>query len=333
MPLPLLVAAWAIGAAASGGAGSGVAGGLKMRRAKREVEEKREQLERAESSTAMKRGNCERTFVGLGEAKIRAMEQGLIPFAAAFSRLQNVDLQANVGVDGAPEIDHVRVTDAGRLTLSTMDAIGGAAAAGAAGAAASGAAVASVTALASASTGAAISSLSGAAASNATLAFLGGGALSAGGGGVAAGTMVLGGVAAAPVMLVGGVFLYKKGSEAMAKAATFGTDVDAALAKHREAQAVLTAAERLATGVRRLLDRLVPALAHGTGWLEMTVDAEPDWTALDNKSQERIRSLAVTAVAVSDLVHTPIVDENGALTKAIHAAYARGKVVAGGVAA
>jgi len=309
-----------------------VAGGLKMRRAKREVEEKRQQLEYVESVTAMRRGVCERAFVGLGQTKLRAMEQGLVPFQQAFSRLQNVDLHVDVGVDGAPEIDQVRVTEAGRLTLSTMDAIGGAAVAGAAGFVASGATVAGVTGLAAAGTGTAISGLSGVAATNATLAWLGGGTLAAGGGGVAAGTLVLTGVAAAPVMLVGGVFLYMKGREAMAKADTFGADVDTARAKHREAQAVLTAAEGLATGVRQLIDRLVPPLARGTGWLEVAVDAEPDWTALGEKSQERIRSLAVLAVAISDLVHTPIVDEAGALTQAIQAAYAQGRVVAGGLA-
>lgn len=214
-----------------------------------------------------------------------------------------------------------------------MDAIGGMAKAGVAGAVASGAASYGVTTLAAASTGAAISGLSGVAATNATLAWLGGGSLAAGGGGMAAGAMVLSGVAAAPAMLVGGAFLHKKGREAMAKAETFASDVDAARTKHREAQTVLKAAEELANGARGLIDLLMPKLSRGTGWLEVTVEREPDWTALDEKSQERIRSLAVVAVATSDLVHTPIVDQDGALTEAIHTAYSQGQVVAGDLAA
>jgi len=95
----------------------------------------------------------------------------------------------------------------------------------------------------------------------------------------------------------------------------------------------LKAAAALADGVRELINLLVPALSRGTGWLEATVDTEPDWTALDKERQERIRSLAVLAVAISDLVHTPIVDEGGTLTRAIQAAYAQGQVVAGGLAA
>lgn len=57
-----------------------------------------------------------------------------------------------------------------------------------------------------ASTGTAISTLSGVAATNATLAYLGGGSLAVGGGGIAAGTAVLGGLVAIPVLVLTGVF-------------------------------------------------------------------------------------------------------------------------------
>jgi hypothetical protein len=57
-----------------------------------------------------------------------------------------------------------------------------------------------------ASTGTAIGTLSGAAASNAILAWLGGGSIAAGGGGIAAGTAVLGGLVAIPVLAVSGLF-------------------------------------------------------------------------------------------------------------------------------
>ena len=57
-----------------------------------------------------------------------------------------------------------------------------------------------------ASTGTAIGTLSGAAASNAILAWLGGGSLAVGGGGIAAGTVVLGGLVAIPVLAITGLF-------------------------------------------------------------------------------------------------------------------------------
>lgn len=97
---------------------------------------------------------------------------------------------------------------------------------------------------------------------------------------------------------------YKKGREAIAKADTFASGVDSARAKDREARAVLKAAAELANGVRELIHLLVPELSRGTGWLEVIVDTEPDWPALDETRQERIRSLAILAVAISDLVHS-----------------------------
>ena len=57
--------------------------------------------------------------------------------------------------------------------------------------------------------------MSGAAATNATLAWLGGGAIAAGGGGIAAGTAVLGGLVAAPALLVTGFFLGSKAETAL----------------------------------------------------------------------------------------------------------------------
>lgn len=332
MPLPVLAAAWAIGALASGGAAGGGAGGLKLRKARRSMAEKREELGTSERLTAKRREECEAAFASLGLIKLHAMEQGLVPFQAAFSRLRNVDLQVEVDEEGAPPIDQVRVLEAGRVTLSTLDTIVGLAVAGAAGAVAYGGTLYGVGAGAAAGTGTVVGSLSGAAATNATLAWLGGGTLAAGGGGVAAGAVVLAGIAAAPALVVGGAFLYKKGSEALAKAEIFSSDVDSARAKHREAQTVLRAATGLAVGVGAPINRLLPWLSRETGWLEATVDVEPDWTRLDETQRERIRAVAVVAVAISDLVHTPVVDENGSLTNAIQAAYARGQVVAGGLA-
>ncbi len=77
-----------------------------------------------------------------------------------------------------------------------------------------------------ASTGTAISSLSGAAFTNALLAWFGGGAIAAGGGGIALGTAVLGGLALAPAILVGGAVLSSKGEEALTEAKEYEYEVE-----------------------------------------------------------------------------------------------------------
>lgn len=326
MPLPVL-----IGMAALAGAGA-VAGGSgmrKLRRAKSTVAERQVALDQAERLVHDQRVACEAAFRLLGGTKLATMEEALVPFHAAFQRLKNVELHVDTPEEGAPAIDQVCVVEAGRVTLSVLDTLSGLGLAGAASLGASAGTTAAVGAFATASTGTTISSLSGAAATNATLAWLGGGSLATGGGGVAAGTTVMAGVVAAPVMLVGGVFLHQKGRKSLANAEQFAADADAAAAKQREAAAILKAATGHATETRELLELLEPRLARRTGWLEAVTAARADWNEFDRHEQERIRELVVLAMATSRLVHTPVVDEEGSLTRAIRKACDDGRVIAG----
>jgi hypothetical protein len=82
-----------------------------------------------------------------------------------------------------------------------------------------------------ASTGTAIGGLSGAAAHSATLAWLGGGSLATGGGGMALGSLVLGGIALGPALLVGGFILGSKGEKALTKAVEYQAKVDVEIEK------------------------------------------------------------------------------------------------------
>lgn len=77
-----------------------------------------------------------------------------------------------------------------------------------------------------AGTGTAISGLSGAAANSAALAWLGGGSLATGGGGMALGSLVLGGITLAPVLLVSGFMIGAKGDKALKKAIEYQEKVD-----------------------------------------------------------------------------------------------------------
>jgi len=77
-----------------------------------------------------------------------------------------------------------------------------------------------------ASTGTAIGGLSGAAAWNATLAWLGGGSLASGGGGMALGSVMLGGIAVAPALIVTGFILGGQGEKALTKAIEYRAKVN-----------------------------------------------------------------------------------------------------------
>ena len=104
------------------------------------------------------------------------------------------------------------------LEISTTTFLAQVAGGGVAGAAAAYATYSGVMALASASTGTAISSLSGVAAYNATMAAIGGGAVSAGGFGMAAGSAILGGIVAAPVIAALGWAYANHAEKALANA-------------------------------------------------------------------------------------------------------------------
>jgi hypothetical protein len=300
-----------------------------MMDAKDAVGDAKKRLEDAEKSTTIARKACEEAFAALGEAKLHAMQGALLPFHGAFSRLKNVDFHSEVGRLGAPALDEIAVKEAGRLTVDVASALGVGAVGYGVGAASGAGAAAAVSGLAAASTGTAISSISGVAATNATLAWLGGGTLASGGGGVAAGGALLSGVAAAPILVVGGIFLHHKGREALAKAETFSADVKTAQAKHRESQAVLRGAASEAQMVRTVLESLTPMVASGSGWLDGVVSVQPDWREFDDAGKDTVRRLAALAMATSELVHTPLMSEDGAITKAIRDAVGRGRTLLG----
>jgi membrane protein implicated in regulation of membrane protease activity len=125
--------------------------------------------------------------------------------------------KAKVKIDQTPSNSHTveKLQTFRNLYNSTMTtgfggAVGGASAAGA---------WIVVSMVGSASTGAAISGLSGVAAYNATMAWFGGGALAAGGAGMSGGMMILGGIVAAPLVLISTKMSYSN-----AKKLTLETD-------------------------------------------------------------------------------------------------------------
>ena len=153
----------------------------------------------------------------LGKTKIGIMSGSMKHFVDSFSQIKNIDFQNSVGMEelrgfnpNSEEFKNLKQASFKASEIAT-GGLGGIAAGTLTAAGAYGA----VGAFAAASTGTAIAGLSGAAATNATLAWLGGGAIAAGGGGIAAGTAVLGGLVAAPALLVTGFFLGSKAETAL----------------------------------------------------------------------------------------------------------------------
>jgi hypothetical protein len=160
-----------------------------------------------------------------------------------------------------------------------------------------------------ASTGTAISGLSGAAATNATLAWLGGGSLAAGGGGMALGTVILGGIAIAPALLVGGFMLGGRGQDALTEARRYESGVSIAVAK--------------VNGLTCFMDRVITRICE-LKTLVRDLDGKAnralnnlDAATFDIRNDSDVRNFQQAGIivkALAEIMKTPVLDDQGQLT-------------------
>ena len=283
----------------------------------------------AENSLDRSREKTQNLLEALGRRKEKLYKEGIIPFAETFSRIKNVDFHEidvwddlSIG-DFRNEILRVR-----EVALQMESVLGDGAAALGAGALAGMAAYGSVGLLGTASTGTAIAGLSGAAATNATLAWLGGGSLAAGGLGMAGGAAVLGGIVAAPVLLVGGLMLASKAEEARENAQSNRAKARTAAEAMKDAEVVTKTIGRKAAEVDRTLRRLdEDFLAPDLEYLRDLVKDETDYRRYSRADKERVCRVASIAVTAKNLLEAPLLDEEGAITREIRETLRRTKKV------
>lgn len=204
MPLPLILIPVAAGAAAIG-AGLGVLGGSKMKKAKETQKKVQEQDKKNHALLEDATKSACASMDELGKNEIEILS-GFEQFSQCFEKIHMRPEFVNIKIGNVSipkfDIEELKKTSVGASIL--VNSLGSAALGTAGGFAASGATTAAIAALGVASTGTPIAALSGAAATNATLAVLGGGTLAAGGGGIALGSIVLSATAAGIGLLVGG---------------------------------------------------------------------------------------------------------------------------------
>ena len=329
MPLPLLIVGGAVVA--------GLWGAKKTVDAVGDFSDAKEINEDAESIYESAKDSLERTrektqssLETLGRRKANLYKDGLIPFVETFSRIKNVDFD-EIGDDLREFLldepfDEILGDE--ETVLALKEALSGGAAALGSGALAGMAAYGSVGLLGTASTGASIAGLSGAAATNATLAWLGGGSMAAGGLGVAGGTAVLGGIVAAPVLLVGGLMLASKAEEAKENAQSNLASARAAVEAMETAQAAAKAIGRKTKEVDRTLRKLGDDfLAPDLEFLHDLVEDETDYRRYSLADKERVCRVASIAVTAKNLLEVPLLDEDGAITRKIRQTLRRTKDV------
>ena len=318
MPIPLI----ALGVAAVIG-GAGVYKGAK-------AVEKNNQANSVQNSANRLANNAKRKMVrekdrtknlitSLGNLKINISNREIKNFVNLYSQLKDVKLnemsasnisQVMINAGELQEMKKISMTASKLLTgsiggLSTGALLGWGTYGG-------------VMALGTASTGTAISGLSGAAATNATLAWLGGGSIAAGGGGIALGSVVLGGIIAAPaVLLAGCVFDSQDNTKLdnaksnLAKAKTYASDVDKAVSELKIIQTTIRDYELI-------LKRLKMESCRQTQSMSQVIYIYGvNWKNYDSTAKTQI-FLAVKAVqALKAAVNTPLLTKNGILTRDI----------------
>ncbi len=160
-----------------------------------------------------------------------------------------------------------------------------------------------------ASTGTAIGGLSGAAAHSATLAWLGGGSLATGGGGMALGSVVLGGIALAPALLVGGFMLGSKGEKALTKAVEYQAYIDVEIEKIIAIEEFLYKVQDRICEVGNLVNELDSRAIDILDKLESrSFDVDRDAATFQR--------LALLMKALKEIMDTPIIGNNGHINSA-----------------
>ena len=168
---------------------------------------------------------------------------------------------------------------------------------------------------ASASGGPAAAAPSGLAAGNATLAWLRGGALPPGDGGA----VILGRVAAAPVLLVNGTMLSSQADKA---------EMEKALSNLLDAEAAARTVGRRAVDVQKVLKRLTEGgLTGDLTALRDLVSANDDYRTYDRPEKALVGRAASLAKAARDVAEAPLLGKDGGITDAIRQALKKAKKV------
>ncbi|MFE2579358.1 hypothetical protein [Streptomyces sp. NPDC059378] len=252
------------------------------------------------------------------KARQTLYDEALVPFRDVFQRLKQINQveMAEPAViempTGVSEVDIERRRLGARAATAAVGALAGSALTGYSAGAGT---YLAVGALASASTGTAISGLSGAAATSAMLAWLGGGSLAAGGGGVAAGTLVLTGIVAAPAVLSLAALgewqsrRLRRGEQQRAQ------ELEQCEAKTREAEDAAAALDARSKDMQRILQGLQFTLLRRLPPFTTLVETCDDFTQYDLPRRAKVAEMVDLAGLAVMVMSCPITDAEGMMTE------------------
>lgn len=293
MPIPLVVWGVIAGASAVAGLVRLRSAGDRINGAKELDTTRRGKYEDAMQECEQKHNRAASMFKDLGRTRLEAT----LTLGEAVKFLEKAKLKDRELFEKC-NITQEQLVAWRTASVHAIEVLGGLTSSALSGVATSAAIYGLVGTLAAASTGTAITALSGAAATNATLAWLGGGTIAAGGGGVAAGTVVLGGLAVGPTILVASFFAHAKAG-----------DIENQVERHISEMDVDEANKwKLVSALDAVLSR-VAELADTTIKLKSELD---HLLAVSSPTNEQDAYLvAKSALALGQLLEIAILDKSG----------------------
>lgn len=317
MPIPILLIGLGAGAAALG-IGKSVKAGVDQKEANKTNETANSIIKSASTKIEKYRKKCGNAIDDLGKCKIQILDESIKPFIEEFEKLNHIEFMESSGLNELQKmvLDKKKFVELKDLQNMASSMLGGLASGTLAGAVTAFGAYGAASVLATASTGTAIASLSGAAATNATLAFFGGGALAAGGLGMAGGAAVLGGLVAGPALAILGVVMGAKASKNLDNAYSN-------LAEAKKYEAEMDAASTLCIGIRRRSAMFSRFLLSLNSIFEPLVfdmskiikEKGSDYRNFSEDEKKVVAEAMSLAGAIKAILDTPILDEQGNLTK------------------
>jgi hypothetical protein len=316
MPLPIILGAVAAGTALFG-VKKGVDAYGDTKEAKALNEEAEDVYDAAGEELKSMRTQVKESLEGLGREKLQCWDSEIGRFADLFGELKNVEITGAAHQDMLADIEmsEAQLQKMRKLSFEAEEMLTGGAASVGAGGLAGIAAYGGAMTFATASTGTAIGTLSGAAATNATLAWFGGGSLATGGAGIAGGTVILGGIVAAPVFAVGGMVLSARARKNVANAKENLAKANKAAAEMRNAKSILKGIDRVVTLVDETLATVREKFSQTLEHLDAVIHTRgTDYAQFNQSERKLVHSTVLWAQITKRLLETPLLTEDGALT-------------------
>lgn len=331
MPIPFILGAAALGAAAFG-VKKGMDAKDDMNEAKELIEEAKEMAKEAERRIERAREGASESIEDLGRTKLTILSRSMKNFVDNFSKIKNVNFKDSIGMEELKDFtpDGIDFSNLKKASFKASEIASGGLGSVAAGSLLAAGTYGAVSTLGGslivASTGTAIAGLSGAAATNATLAWLGGGALSAGGFGMAGGMAVLGGLVAGPALAIGGAFMASKAKEALYDAEENYDKARAFNEQSKNIASELKAISKRANQIAEILERLDRYFARSNRAMNDVIsEAGTNWKDYSVAQKKTVGACAQLAKTIKLILDTSLMGEDGKLTRESKAAVEMGK--------